>query len=95
MPCCLLALRNGLRCVDIVNLKLGDISVEKQYYRSRAVQNRCPACAALLTRCRERIADYIMNGRPDSQQPYIFSAYPGRLIENWQAILLAIRSVAR
>jgi site-specific recombinase XerD len=59
----LLALRTGLRCIDIVNLKLGDI---------RWKSNTIPLVLPLLADVGNVIADYILNGRPASHQPYIF-----------------------
>ena len=68
----LLALRNGLRCVDIVNLKLGDIQWKSNTIEVVQSKTGVPLVLPLLTDVGNAIADYIMNGRPDSQQPYIF-----------------------
>jgi len=68
----LLALRMGLRSIDIIHLKLGDI-----HWRSRVIEivqakTNQPLVLPLLTEVGNAIADYILNGRPDSQEPFIF-----------------------
>jgi site-specific recombinase XerD len=68
----LLALRTGLRSIDITNLKLGDI-----YWKSNTIEivqakTGIPLVLPLLTEVGNAIADYILNGRPDSKQPYLF-----------------------
>jgi site-specific recombinase XerD len=68
----LLALRAGLRCSDIVNLKLGDIRWKSNTIEVMQAKTDAPLILPLLTDVGNAIADYILNGRPDSQQPYIF-----------------------
>ena len=68
----LLALRVGLRCSDIVNLKLGDIRWKSNTIEVMQAKTDAPLILPLLTDVGNAIADYILNGRPDSQQPYIF-----------------------
>ena len=68
----LLALRNGLRCVDIVNLKLGDIQWKSNTIEVVQSKTGVPLVLPLLADVGNVIADYILNGRPDSHQPYIF-----------------------
>jgi site-specific recombinase XerD len=68
----LLALRAGLRCSDIVNLKLGDIRWKSNTIEVMQTKTDAPLILPLLTDVGNAIADYILNGRPDSQQPYIF-----------------------
>ncbi len=68
----LLALRTGLRSIDIVNLKLGDIQWKSNTIEIVQAKTGVPLVLPLLTDVGNAIADYILNGRPDSQQPYIF-----------------------
>ena len=68
----LLALRTGLRSIDIVNLKLGDIQWKSNTIEIVQAKTGVPLVLPLLTDVGNAIADYVLNGRPDSQQPYIF-----------------------
>jgi len=68
----LLALRTGLRSVDIVNLKLGDIHWKNNTIEIVQAKTGAPLVLPLLTDVGNAIADYILNGRPDSQLPDIF-----------------------
>ena len=68
----LLALRTGLRSIDIVNLKLEDIQWKSNTIEIVQEKTDTPLVLPLLTDVGNAIADYILNGRPDSQQPYIF-----------------------
>ena len=68
----LLALRTGLRSVDIVNLKQGDIHWKSNTIEIIQEKTGIPLVLPLLTEVGNAIADYILNGRPSSQQPYIF-----------------------
>jgi site-specific recombinase XerD len=68
----LLALRTGLRSIDIVNLKLGDIQWRSNTIEIVQAKTGSPLILPLLTDVGNAIADYILNGRPDSQQSYLF-----------------------
>lgn len=68
----LLALRTGLRCVDIVNLKLGDVHWKSNTIEILQAKTGVPLILPLLTDVGNAIADYILNGRPESQLPYLF-----------------------
>lgn len=68
----LLALRTGLRSVDIINLKLEDIHWKCNTIQIVQEKTGTPLILPLLTEVGNAIADYILNGRPPSQQPYIF-----------------------
>jgi integrase len=68
----LLALRTGLRSIDIANLKLGDIQWKRNTIEIVQAKTGAPLVLPLLTDVGNAIADYILNGRPDSQQPYLF-----------------------
>jgi integrase len=68
----LLALRTGLRSIDITNLKLGDIQWKSNTIEIVQAKTGTPLMLPLLTDVGNAIADYILHGRPDSQQPYLF-----------------------
>jgi site-specific recombinase XerD len=68
----LLALRTGLRSIDIINLKLGDVRWKSNTIEIVQAKTDAPLALPLLTDVGNAIADYILNGRPDSQEPYIF-----------------------
>lgn len=68
----LLALRTGLRSIDIINLKLGDIQWKRNTIEIVQSKTGTPLVLPLLTDVGNAIADYILNGRPESQQPYLF-----------------------
>ena len=68
----LLALRTGLRSIDIINLKLGDIQWKSNTIEIVQAKTGTPLVLPLLTDVGNAIADYILNGRPDSQLPYLF-----------------------
>jgi integrase len=68
----LLALRTGLRSIDIINLKLGDIQWKSNTIEIVQAKTDTPLVLPLLTDVGNAIADYILNGRPDSQLPFLF-----------------------
>jgi site-specific recombinase XerD len=68
----LLALRTGLRSIDIINLKLEDIHWKRNTIEIVQSKTGIPLVLPLLTEVGNAIADYILNGRPDSQQPNVF-----------------------
>lgn len=68
----LLALRVGLRSVDIVNLKLMNIHWNSSTIEIIQEKTNTPLVLPLLTDIGNALADYILNGRPDSQNPYLF-----------------------
>ena len=68
----LLAIRTGLRSIDIVNLKLRNVNWHRNTIEIVQEKNNMPLVLPLLTDVGNAIADYILNGRPDSQQPYLF-----------------------
>jgi len=68
----LLAIRTGLRSIDIVNLKLGDIHWKSNTIEIIQEKTNTPLILPLLTDVGNAIADYILNGRPNSQQPNLF-----------------------
>ena len=68
----LLALRTGLRSIDIANLKLSDIHWKTNTIEIVQVKTGTPLVLPLLTEVGNAIADYILNGRPYSQLPHLF-----------------------
>jgi integrase len=67
-----LALRTGLRSIDITNLKLNDIHWKTNTIEIEQEKTGMPLLLPLLTDVGNAIADYILNGRPHSQLPHIF-----------------------
>jgi integrase len=68
----LLALRTGLRSIDIINLKLSDIKWKTNVIEIVQEKTGTPLPLPLLSDVGNAIADYILNGRPYSQLPHIF-----------------------
>ena len=84
----LLALRTGLRSVDIINLKLADIHWKRNTIEIVQEKTGTPLILPLLTEVGNAIADYILNGRPASPQPYIFPTMSGTVSETIRAVRL-------
>ena len=73
----LLAFNSGLRCVDIRNLKLGDIDWRAQELRIIQKKTGKPIAAALNGKTLNAIADYILKERPKCEDNSVFiRAYP-------------------
>lgn len=68
----LLALRLGLRSIDIINLKLGDINWRKNTIEIMQEKTGNPAILPLLADVGNAIADYIIMGRPKSDCSCLF-----------------------
>ena len=68
----LLAIRTGLRSIDIINLKLSDIHWESNTIEIAQAKTGTPLVLPLLADVGNAIADYILSARPTSEQPYIF-----------------------
>lgn len=83
----LLALRMGLRSVDIINLKLDDVKWKQNNLEIIQKKTGVSLVLPLLTDVGNAVADYILNGRPVSVQPYIFlrSQAPYRKIADHSA----------
>ena len=90
----LLALRTGLRSIDIVNLKLKDIHWKNNTIEIVQEKTDTPLVLPLLADVGNAIADYILNGRPGSPSPISFYAlrHP---IKTWQAGQAVMESAAR
>lgn len=73
----LLAFNSGLRCVDIRNLKLGDINWRTQELRIIQKKTGKPIAAVLNGKTLNAIADYILKERPKCKDNSVFiRAYP-------------------
>jgi len=68
----LLAARVGLRSSDIVNLKFDNIDWESSQITLIQQKTNTPATLTLLKDVGEAIINYIKNGRPEVDIPYIF-----------------------
>lgn len=73
----LLAFNSGLRCVDIRNLKLGDIDWKKQELRIVQKKTGKPITVPLNGKALNAVADYILKERPKCEDSSVFiRAYP-------------------
>lgn len=72
-----LAAQSGLRACDVVRLELG--SIDWRARKIRLVQHKTgePLSLPLEAESGNAIADYILNGRPDSALPNIFLCHTG------------------
>jgi len=68
----LLALRLGLRSIDIIHLKLDDIHWKQNTLNIIQEKTKTSLILPLLPDVGNAIADYILNKRPVSIEPYIF-----------------------
>jgi len=68
----LLAIRTGLRNVDIRNLKLTDIDWRANSINIVQQKNRKPLILPLLNDVGNAIVDYVLNARPESDEPFVF-----------------------
>ena len=68
----LLALRLGLRSVDIIRLKLDDIKWRTDSISIIQQKTLRRLEVPLLTDVGNAIIDYLINGRPESNSPYVF-----------------------
>jgi site-specific recombinase XerD len=74
----MLAVQTGLRAVDIVKLKRGDIDWRKREIYVSQSKTGEPLCLALETESGNAIFDYLMNARQNSDIPNVFlkAEYP-------------------
>ena len=68
----LLAMRTGLRSVDIINLKLTDIDWRDNTINIVQQKNYRPLSLPLLPEVGNALVEYILQARPKSDEPYIF-----------------------
>lgn len=70
-----MSLFTGLRSVDIRNLKLSDIDWEKDLIHIIQHKTNRELIIPLLTAVGNATVDYILNGRPESKEPYVFLSH--------------------
>ena len=68
----LLALTTGLRACDIVNLRLGDIDWRAQTAEIVQHKTNNPLTVPLTDLLIGRLADYVLDQRPDSDDDHVF-----------------------
>ncbi|MDN6161667.1 MAG: site-specific integrase, partial [Atopostipes sp.] len=71
----LLAMRTGLRSIDIINLKLSNIDWRNKTIVLVQQKNRRPLTLPLLSDVGNALSDYILNARPPNDLPYVFLRY--------------------
>lgn len=67
-----LAAHTGLRCVDILNLKLMDIDWKKNEIHVIQRKTGHPLTLPFEPETGKVLADYILSGRPNTDSPYVF-----------------------
>ncbi|MDQ0220690.1 tyrosine-type recombinase/integrase [Peribacillus cavernae] len=68
----LLAMRTGLRSIDITNLELSSIDWRNKTIAIVQQKNGRPLMLPILTDVGNALSDYILNARPQSSLPYVF-----------------------
>ncbi|WP_407272970.1 tyrosine-type recombinase/integrase [Radiobacillus sp. PE A8.2] len=71
----LLAMRTGLRSIDITNLELSRIDWRNKTIAIVQQKNGRPLMLPILTDVGNALSDYILNARPQSSLPYVFLRY--------------------
>jgi len=93
----ILAKYTGLRAIDILNLKFDEIDWHK--FEVKLIQHKTghPLILPLETRVCNAIADYILNGRPKSDLPFIFlrSRNPYLPLKSWSGYSIVKRNAAK
>jgi len=72
----LLALRLGLRSIDIIHLKREDIHWQSNTLEIVQAKTGARLVLPLLTDVGNALADYLLQGRPPSLLPYVFLRHP-------------------
>ena len=68
----LLAMRTGLRSIDIIKLKISSIDWRSSTISIAQQKNGRPLCLPLFDDVGNALADYMLNARPQSNEPYVF-----------------------
>jgi integrase len=91
------AIQTGLRAVDIANLKRQDIDWRAKEIRIIQHKTGRPLSLLLPTETGNAIADYLLNGRPECDLPYIFLCgdKPYRQLKNRSASSIVSRYMRR
>lgn len=71
----LLAMRTGLRSIDITNLELSNIDWRNKTIAIVQQKNGRPLILPILTDVGNALTDYILNARPKISLPYVFLRY--------------------
>lgn len=71
----LLAMRTGLRSIDITNLELSCIDWRNKSLAIVQQKSRRALTLPILSDVGNALADYILNARPESNLPYVFLRY--------------------
>lgn len=71
----LLAMRTGLRSMDIINLKLSSIDWRNKTITIVQQKNGRPLTIPILSDVGNALSDYVLNARPQSNIPYVFLRY--------------------
>jgi len=88
-----LAIKTGLRAIDITNLKYGDVDWHNNEIHIVQHKTGHPLILPLEPDVGNAIADYLLHGRPDSDSPYLFlrSLVPYKKLENRSTSVIATR----
>lgn len=76
----IMSLFTGLRSIDIRNLKLSDIDWDKDSIHLVQHKTNRELVIPLLPIVGNATAEYILNGRPESNEPYVFLSHGRRSI---------------
>jgi len=71
----LLAMRTGLRSIDIINLELSNIDWQNKTITIIQQKNGRPLMLPILADIGNALSDYILNARPPSSLSYVFLRY--------------------
>jgi integrase len=93
----MLAARTGLRAIDVLGIRFGDIDWQSR--ELRIVQHKTDKALSLpldISVC-NAIADYILNGRPVCDSPHIFlrDRRPYRKLESWSGHAIVKSTAAK
>jgi integrase len=91
----MLAAQTGLRAIDVTNLKYGDIDWVNNEIKICQHKTRKALSLPLEPETGNAIADYLLNGRPKSELPYIFltTTRPVRKLFNRSACAIVSRNL--
>ena len=93
----LLAMRTGLRSIDIIKLKTSSIDWRSSTISIVQQKNGQPLCLPLFDDVGNALADYMLNARPQSNEPYVFlrNRIPYRKLAGSSACYSISRSVMK
>jgi integrase len=93
----MLAAHTGLRAIDVLALKFGDIDWKAHEFRIVQHKTEKPLTLPLNISVCNAIADYILNTRPNSDVPHIFlrTKRPYRKLESWSGYAIVKSNAAK